>query len=148
MQFVGVRLDAVDVAGAQGMAERGQPGLDGGEPDLELRGMGRGGQGPAVRQGHQLFALPSNSCAFAMSLSAITSGWILKVPLEMASLTAATLPASNSLEPLDSSVDAVLDSATVALASGVPMALAGAAPADPTLVESTRRRSGCRRPAG
>ena len=69
---------------------------------------------------HHPCTLVRSSCALAISLSAIASGLILKVPSAIAWPTRATLSASNSADvPPESRVEAVLDSATVALASTV-----------------------------
>ena len=74
--------------------------------------------GGSLERGHQPCTLARSSWALAISLSAIASGLTLKMPSAMAPAMRATLSASNSPEaPPESSVDAVLDRATVALAS-------------------------------
>ena len=72
---------------------------------------------------HHPCTLARSSWALAISLSAIASGLTLNEPSASWAEIRATLSASNSPEaPPDSSVDAVLDRATVALASTVAAA--------------------------
>ncbi len=120
MQLGGVEVDADGIARAQCVAEGGKSRLDRRQARFELRRVGwREPRAPAISP----CTLARSSWALAISLSAIASGLTLNEPSAIWAAMRATLSASNSAEaPPESSVDAVLDSATVALASTVAAA--------------------------
>ena len=145
MQLGRVEVDAGRVARAQRVAQRGQAGFD----------RRRGGlRGRASRGGRRLERRPS-ALHLAEELLRVGDQLVgdrFGVDLERAvgdrRAMRATLSASNSaLAPPESRVDAVLDSATVALASA---ARGGAAPARALRrpCAASEARPACRRPSG
>src|ERR1700712_881959 len=125
MQLGGMQIDTGRIARTQRIAERDQARLDRREAGFEL---GRVAAGRLEQRLHPC-TLVRSSCALEISLSAIASGLILKVPAAIASPTRATLSASKSLEaPPASRLEAVLERATVALASTVAALPACTAP--------------------
>ena len=125
MQLGGVNVDAGRIARAQRVAEGGEAGFDRRQTGFEACRVDG-----SLERSHQPFTLVRSSWALAISLSAIASGLILKLPSAIAAPMRATLSASNSLAaPAESSVDAALERATVALASTsvAPVACPGAA---------------------
>src|SRR5204863_1075472 len=123
MELGGVEIDADGIARAQRVAESGQARLDFGQARFELRRVAGG----RLERRHHPCTLARSSWALAISLSAIASGLTLNEPSASWPAIRATLSASNSPEaPPDSSVDAVLDRATVALASTCAAPVGGA----------------------
>ena len=88
MQLGGVQVDPGRVARAQGVAEGDETGLDRGE--ARLRAPARARRWSPGRRHHPC-TLVRSSCALAISLSAIASGLILKVPSAIARTDAGDL---------------------------------------------------------